>query len=111
MDTNIFLSKNYISEVVEDYGEVIRQVDTIIRQTGYKSSFIAKKLGLPESTFYLKKRKKTFTFAEMKRLVELMDEDEDDGDLEDRYLMNLYKGHENEEIVHDIFNLGKQDDN
>jgi predicted transcriptional regulator len=75
MDANILLSKSYVSEVVSDYQNVVCHVDEIIGQTGYKGKFIAKKLGLPASTFYQKKRRKSFSIKEMKQIVELMDED------------------------------------
>jgi hypothetical protein len=41
-------------------------------------SFIARKLGLPISTFYLKKRQNSFTLQELKVIVNLMDIDDDD---------------------------------
>jgi predicted transcriptional regulator len=101
MNTDTLLSKDYVNEVIEDYGEIIHQVDKIIRQTGYKSSFIAKKLGLPESTFYLKKRNKTFTFIEMKRLVELMD-DEDDDEIEDAFFAKIHEERKNDPVIENV---------
>jgi predicted transcriptional regulator len=99
MSTSILLSKDYINEVISDYQEIVSQVDEIIKQTGYKGKFIAEKMGLPESTFYQKKRQKSFTFEEIKQLVELMDDEEDDDALEDEYLLKLCKECENEEAI------------
>jgi predicted transcriptional regulator len=104
MSTNVLLSKTYISEILNDYQEIVLKIDEIIAQTGYQGKFIAQKLGLPESTFYQKKRRKSFTLDEMKQLVELMDEEEDDDDIEDEYFMKIYKEREHEEVIHDIFN-------
>jgi predicted transcriptional regulator len=102
MDTSILLSKDYINETVNNYQKILCQVDEIIEQTGYKGKLIAKKMGIPESTFYQKKRKKSFTIKEIKQLVELMEDDDDD--FEDEYLLKICKERENDEVIHDIFN-------
>jgi predicted transcriptional regulator len=99
MSTNVLLSKNYINEVISDYQEIVNQVDEIIKRTGYNGKFIAQKMGLSISTFYQKKRQKSFTFEEIKQLVELIDDDEDDDALEDAYLLELCKECENDEII------------
>jgi predicted transcriptional regulator len=98
MSTNISISKTYASEVISDYAEIVEKVDAIIKQTGYKGKFIAKKLGLPESSFYQKKREKTFTVKEMQQLVNLMNKEEDDDDdaIELAYFAPILKERENE---------------
>ncbi|MDR1594115.1 MAG: hypothetical protein LBS43_06470 [Prevotellaceae bacterium] len=100
MDTSMSLSKSYVSEVVNNYCKVVGNVDAIIEQTGYKGKFIAKKMGIPESSYYVKKRNKSFTLSEILRLVDLMDEDDDD--LEDEYLLKLCAECENDEIIYDF---------
>jgi predicted transcriptional regulator len=84
----MLLSKCYVKEVVGDYSEIMSQINEILGQTGYKGKFIAKKLGIPESTFYQKKRRKTFSLKEMQQIVELMDDFEDD-EIEDEYFRNF----------------------
>jgi hypothetical protein len=69
MDTNILISKTYADEVVRDYAEIVEGVDAIIKQTGYKGRFIAKKLGLPESSFYQKKRKRALPLKRCNNLL------------------------------------------
>jgi hypothetical protein len=101
MDTNIALSKTYVSDVIDDYCNIVNNVDEIIAQIGYEGRFIAEKLGITESVFYVKKRNKSFTLSEMICLVTLMDEDDDDA-LEDEYLLNLCKECENDEIIYDF---------
>ncbi|MDR0724705.1 MAG: hypothetical protein LBF59_01670 [Prevotellaceae bacterium] len=100
MDTNILLSKAYINEIVRNYSKVVNSVDEIIAQTGYKEKLIAQKLGIPESSFYLKKRNRSFTLDEIIRLVDMMDEDDDV--LEDKYLLKLCEESENDEIIYDF---------
>ena len=97
MDTNTLISKTYAKEVVCDYEEILGNVDSIIKQTGYKGRFIAKKLGLPESSFYQKKRKRAFTVKEMQQLVNLMDEENDD--IEDAYYAKLLDERKNEPVI------------
>ncbi|MDR2026579.1 MAG: hypothetical protein LBQ01_03355 [Prevotellaceae bacterium] len=77
MNENLLLSKTYASEVVGDYSEILTQVDEIIEQTGYKRKFIAERMGIPVSTFYRKKRKKSFTVDEMQQLVDMMSDDDE----------------------------------
>jgi predicted transcriptional regulator len=103
MDINNSVSKTYANKVVDSYGEIVKEVDTIIKQTGYKGEFIASKLGITESTYYQKKRNKSFTYQEMKQIVDLMNEEEEDDDdddaIEDAYLMKVYNERKNEEDI------------
>jgi predicted transcriptional regulator len=100
MSTNVLLSKDYACDIVNNYSEIVNQVDEIIAQTGYKGKFIAKKLGLPESSFYQKKRKKTFNVQEMKQLIALMDDDiYDDTELEFAYFEKDIKARQNEPLT------------
>jgi predicted transcriptional regulator len=92
MSTKVVLSKDYVKEIVDDYTEIVSHVNEIIGQTGYKGKVIAEKLGIPESSFYQKKRKKSFSLKEMQQIVELMDEEEDDDDeIEDEYFKKVYE--------------------
>jgi hypothetical protein len=61
MNTNI-LSKNK---------EIVMQIDEIHDRTGYKEKFITKKSGIPESTFY-QKRKQSFSVDEVEQTVSLI---------------------------------------
>jgi predicted transcriptional regulator len=99
MGASILLSKDYVNEVIGDYVEIVDNIDEIIKQTGYKGKFIAKKMGLPESTFYQKKRNRSFTHAEMQQIAALMDDDddgEDDDAVELAYFAKALKERENE---------------
>jgi hypothetical protein len=97
MDASVLLSKGYVNEVISDYVEVVDNIDEIIKQTGYKGKFIAKKMGLSESAFYQKKRNKSFTHTEMQQIVAMMDDDgEDDDAIESAYFMKILRDRENE---------------
>jgi hypothetical protein len=78
----------------------VDNIDAIIKQTGYKEKFIAKKIGLSESTFYQKKRNKSFTHTEMQQIVAMMDDDgEDDDAIESAYFAKILRERENEPTV------------
>lgn len=103
MDTNVLLSKTYASEAVEDYLEIVNNVNEIISRTGYNGRFIAEKLDISESSFYVKKRNKSFSVNEIKRIIELMDEDDDE------FFLKMYEERKNDRIIHDIFNVAKEE--
>jgi hypothetical protein len=107
MDTNVLLSKTYASEAVEDYLEIVNNVNEIISRTGYNGRFIAEKLDISESSFYVKKRNKSFSVNEIKRIIELMDEDDDD--IDDEFFLKMYEERKNDRIIHDIFNVAKEE--
>jgi predicted transcriptional regulator len=73
MSTDVLLSKSYVQGVFDDYQKIVSQINEIIGQTGSKEKVIAKKSGLPESTFYRKKRNKSFNLDEMKQIAALID--------------------------------------
>ncbi|MDR2287432.1 MAG: hypothetical protein LBE04_08180 [Prevotellaceae bacterium] len=97
MRTKVLLLKCYVKEIVNDYTEIMSQVNEILGQTGYKGKFIAKKLGIPESSFYQKKRRKSFTLKEMTQIVELMNEDDDE--IEDEYFKKIYEERKDSENI------------
>jgi predicted transcriptional regulator len=77
---NIVAKQSYfkLDEVLSDYFEVIENVDLILKESGYKTSYVAKKLNMPPSTFYLKKKQRSFTPQELRTLVDIIDVDDDD---------------------------------
>jgi predicted transcriptional regulator len=78
--------KPVLQEVIEDYTQIVNNIGGIIKESGYKSNFIARKLRIPISTFYLKKRTKSFTLDEVTQIVGMLD---DDDDIENEYLIEL----------------------
>ena len=70
------MPKPIILEVLVDYMEVENSIQDIIRATGYRHEYIAEKLKLPISTYYSKRRKKTFAPKELFKIVKMMDDDE-----------------------------------
>jgi hypothetical protein len=97
MDTNTTLSKTYASEMLNGYINIVENVNDIIDMTGYKGKYIAKKMGIPATTFYQKRRRKSFTTNEIKLLIDLMDDDDDA--IEDAFFMKISKERENDDCV------------
>ncbi|MDR2011214.1 MAG: hypothetical protein LBQ22_12115 [Bacteroidales bacterium] len=89
MSTDVLLSKCYVKEVVNDYYDIVSRVNEILAQTGYEGKIVAQKLGIPESAFYRKKRRKSFSLKEMMQIVELMNED--GKDIENEYFKRIYE--------------------
>ena len=72
------MPKPYLLEVLQDYMEVENGIGDIIKSSGYRNQYIAQKLNLPLSTFYLKKKSKTFTTKEVAKIVRMLDDDTED---------------------------------
>ena len=69
-------AKPYLMEVLGDYLEVEKNIGAIIALTGYKNEYIAKKLNMPISTYYSKRRAKTFAAKDVFKIVEMLEDDE-----------------------------------
>ena len=70
------MPKPYLLEVLDDYLEVENNIVEIIKSTGYKNEFIAQKLNMPISTYYTKRRTKTFAAKEVKQIIKMMYDEE-----------------------------------
>ena len=82
------MPKPVLQDYVSGYTQIVDNISIIIKDTGYRTNFVAKKLRMPISTFYLKRRKKTFSLDEVTQIVEMLDDDEA---LENKYMLELAK--------------------
>ena len=80
--------KPVLQEFVYGYRQIVDNIGGIIKETGYRSNYVAKKLRIPVSTFYLKKRTKTFTLDEISQIIGMLDDEEQ---IENEYLLELAK--------------------
>jgi len=91
------MSKPYLLEVLTEYNEIENNITSIISASGYKTQYIADKLKLPVSTFYFKRKTKSFTPKEVTQIIHLIDND--DNDVIDKYELELAKSRENDETI------------
>ena len=97
----IGMPKPYLVDLLEEYIQVEKKIGDIIKSTGYKNDFIAKKLKLPISTYYTKKRTKSFTAKEVFQIVRMLDDDDAD---DNAALLELAKSRmDDDEISADEF--------
>ncbi|MDR3094649.1 MAG: hypothetical protein LBU62_08435 [Bacteroidales bacterium] len=89
-------SKSVLMNILKEYSGIIENISVIIKESGVKARYIAKRLDIPESTFYHKKRNKTFSYPEVKKIVEMLD---DNDEFENDYLVELAESRQNDEIV------------
>lgn len=54
----------------------MESIPAIIKESGYKAGFISKRLNIPYSSFYAKRKQKSFTYKEVEAIIDLLpDED------------------------------------
>ena len=76
-------NKSYAVEVLNDYAEIVEGIPQIIKDSGYKVEYVAKRLRIPRSSFYAKRKTKNFTMTEVREIISMMHESDE---IEDRYL-------------------------
>ena len=89
------MPKPYLVDLLQEYFKVEKNIGEIIQSTGYRNNFIAKKLKLPMSTYYTKKRTKSFTANEVFQIVRLLEDD----DYSNAYELELAKSRADDEDV------------
>ncbi|MDR3094648.1 MAG: hypothetical protein LBU62_08430 [Bacteroidales bacterium] len=89
------MSKPVLMEVVKEYGLLLDSMPVIIKESGYKAIYLAKRLDMPITTFHHKKRKKTFTYPEVQRIIQMLN---DDDELEDAYFREMAESRANDEV-------------
>jgi predicted transcriptional regulator len=92
-----------MQEVVTDYKAIVKNLNEMIKKSGYKSSFIANTLNLSPSAFYMKRRTNSFTIDEVDKIIELLSVFEDQ-----KLVAQLTDMLENESVNYnekDLFNL------
>lgn len=61
-------------KVVRDFESLLNGLDEILEQSPLKMNFLIEKLEMTKSTFYNKKRNRTFTIDQLKGILELLDQ-------------------------------------
>lgn len=63
--------QNYF-EVILNYKNLVNEMDTVIKKSGIKTSFLADNLKLSRSAFCSKRKRGAFTIAEIEQLLQLI---------------------------------------
>jgi hypothetical protein len=69
-------------DIVSNYKNLVLNINTLIDVSGYRNDYIAKKLGIPVSSFSVKKSRGSFSVDDMEKIMQVID----NKDVED-YLM------------------------
>lgn len=60
-------------KVLEDYENLLNNIDNLIDESPLKLNYIIEKLGLTRGTFYHKRKKNNFTLNEMQTMLNLFE--------------------------------------
>jgi len=78
--------KPYFVKVIQEYQKLETEMVDAIEYSGINSKYFAKKIKIPLSDFYYKRRTKSFTSNEMIHIINVLiggDDDEDEDDEEE----------------------------
>ena len=73
------------TEVVEEYMFLQKNVDKLIKLSGYRIGYITDNLGMDKTSFYLKRKNANFSPEEFQKLLMIIRAD----DLEDKVLLKM----------------------
>ena len=74
-----------IRESIEQVRAVQKNMDALIKHSGYKVSHVYGQLGMDRNTFYHKRKNGTFTMDQMARILDIIHIE----DIEDQILLEL----------------------
>jgi hypothetical protein len=65
-----------MNETVKRYERIVMNIGELIEISGYRNDYLAGKLGLTTVNFSAKKKRKTFTLEEIRKLAYIIDNDD-----------------------------------
>jgi hypothetical protein len=84
-----------MEEIISNYEKLCDSMSILIEKSGYRNNFLAGKLGIPTSNFSTKKKKGSWTPAEMKSLIRVIESDE----LDDYFMGLIMDERKGEETI------------
>ncbi|GGH50554.1 hypothetical protein GCM10007423_53340 [Dyadobacter endophyticus] len=84
-----------MNETVKRYERIVMNIGELIEVSGYRNDYLAGKLGLTTVNFSAKKKRKTFTLEEIRKLAYIIDND----DVQDYLMVAEMEERENEETI------------
>jgi hypothetical protein len=59
-------------EIIQQYRSLKEHFSDILEWSGYRLDFLAKEIGMPKASIYVKKQRKSFTEDEMEKLLDIV---------------------------------------
>lgn len=82
-------------DVVKSYQSLVKRIPELIEISGYRSDFIAKKIGLKPANFSVKKQRGNWTTEEVEKLLQVISNEE----VENYLLIELMRLRKDDEDV------------
>lgn len=82
-------------DVVKNYQSLVKRIPELIEISGYRSDFIAKKIGLKPANFSVKKQRGNWTTEEVEKLLQVISNEE----VENYLLIELMRLRKDDEEV------------
>ncbi|HTI08159.1 MAG TPA: hypothetical protein VL832_06370 [Puia sp.] len=84
-----------VYEIVSNYKTLVQSLGELIQVSGYRSDYIAKKIGMKPANFSQKKQKGNWSVDEVERLMEVIENE----DTENYLLLQLMRAAKKDETV------------
>ncbi len=84
-----------MNETVKRYERIVMNIGELIEVSGYRNDYLAGKLGLTTVNFSAKKKRKTFTLEEIRKLAHIIDNE----DVQDYLLALEMDARQDEETI------------
>ena len=82
-------------DIVSNYKHLVMNINTLIDVSGYRNDYIAKKLGIPASSFSVKKNRGSFSVDDMEKIMQVIDNE----DVEDYLMLQEMRALKDEETI------------
>jgi predicted XRE-type DNA-binding protein len=82
-------------DIVSNYKKLVMNINTLIDVSGYRNDYIAKKLGIPASSFSVKKNRGSFSVDDMEKIMQVIDNE----DVEDYLMLQEMRALKDEETI------------
>lgn len=71
--------------IIEDYKKLLYHIDDVIKLSGHTIDHLSKRLNMPKTIFYNKRKTHSFTVEEMEKMFSIIDNEE----MEDKILSKI----------------------
>lgn len=82
-------------DIVSNYKNLVMNINTLIDVSGYRNDYIAKKLGIPASSFSVKKNRGSFSVDDIEKIMQVIDNE----DVEDYLMLQEMRALKDEETI------------